>query len=69
MEAVSLRMKEEFLKQGKGKLVVLEESDAITEQGWLKDNPFGVYSDWEQHVLDRGDPMYRLMLSKSTSSR
>ncbi|KAL5538226.1 hypothetical protein UlMin_045437 [Ulmus minor] len=69
IEAVSLRMKEEFLKHGKGKLIVLEESDAITEQGWLKDNPFGVYSDWEQHVLDRGDPMYRLMLSKSTSSR
>lgn len=64
-----MRMKEQFLKYGKGKLtIVLEKNYAITNQGWLKDNPFGVRSDWEQHVLDRGDPMYRLMLCKSTSS-
>lgn len=61
-------MKEEFLKYGKGKLIVDEESNAVTSRGWLKENPFGVWSDWEQHVLDRGGPMYRLMLSKSTST-
>lgn len=64
-----MRMKEQFLRYGKGKLtIVLEKCYAITNQGWLKDNPFGVRSDWEQHVLDRGHPMYRLMLCKSTSS-
>ncbi|PON60318.1 Phosphoglycerate kinase [Parasponia andersonii] len=68
IEAVSLRMKEEFLKYGKGRLIVHEESNAITSEGWLKENPFGVRSDWEQHVLDRGDPLYRVMLSKSTNA-
>ncbi|KAM6568883.1 hypothetical protein CsatB_016868 [Cannabis sativa] len=67
IEAVSLRMKEEFLKYGKGRLVVHEGGNAITSEGWLKENPFGIRSDWEQHVLDRGDPMYRLMLSKLTN--
>lgn len=67
IEAVSVRMREEFLKYGKGKLVVQELSSAINEQGWLKENPFGVRSDWEQHVIDRGAPMYRLMLSKSSN--
>ncbi|XP_062117295.1 uncharacterized protein LOC133831128 isoform X2 [Humulus lupulus] len=65
--AVSLRMKEEVLKYGKGRLIVHEEGNA-TSEGWLKENPFGVRSDWEQHVLDRGDPMYRLMLSKLTNA-
>ncbi|XP_030495439.2 uncharacterized protein LOC115711248 isoform X1 [Cannabis sativa] len=67
IEAVSLRMKEEFLKYGKGRLVVHEGGNAITSEGWLKENPFGIRSDWERHVLDRGDPMYRLMLSKLTN--
>ncbi|XP_034218768.1 phosphoglycerate kinase-like isoform X2 [Prunus dulcis] len=69
IEAVSLRMKEQFQRYGKGKLTVVhEQSFAITNSGWLKDNPFGVRSDWEQHVLARGDPMYRLMLCKSTTT-
>lgn len=69
MEAVSLRMKEQFQRYGKGKLTVVhEQSFAITNSGWLKDNPFGVRSDWEQHVLARGDPMYRLLLCKSTTT-
>lgn len=62
-----MRMREEFLKYGKGKLVVQELSSAVNEQGWLKENPFGVRSDWEEHVIDRGAPMYRLMLSKSSN--
>ena len=45
---------------GKGKLEVME----TEELGWLKENPLGVPSDWERHVLGRGDPMYRLLLSK-----
>ncbi|KAF3441833.1 hypothetical protein FNV43_RR15748 [Rhamnella rubrinervis] len=42
IEAVSVRMREEFLKYGKGKLVVKELSSAVNEQGWLKENPFEV---------------------------
>lgn len=68
IEAVSGRMREEFLKFGKGKLAAHEECGDKTNQGWLRENPFGVMSDWEQHVIDRGAPMYRLMLSKSTTT-
>lgn len=66
VEAVALRMKEAFLLYGKGKLAVFQEQDG---EGWLSENPFGVRSDWERHVLDRGDPMFRLMLSKSTTTK
>nr|GLL25176.1 uncharacterized protein LOC109182250 [Ipomoea trifida] len=62
IEEVAIRMKEEFSKYGKGKLAV-ENLDKAT--GWLKENPLGIQSDWEHHVLDRGHPMYRLCLSKS----
>ncbi|KAI8563311.1 hypothetical protein RHMOL_Rhmol03G0102600 [Rhododendron molle] len=70
IEAVAVRMKEQFLQYGKGKLTLVEEhSDVdISQGGWLKENPFGVRSDWEQHVIDRGDPMFRIMLCKSTRS-
>ena len=60
-------MREQFLKYGKGKLSVVHDQDAKIYGEWLDENPFGVRSDWEQHVIDRGAPMYRLMLSKSTS--
>nr|GMC82551.1 phosphoglycerate kinase, cytosolic-like isoform X1 [Ipomoea batatas] len=54
-------MKEEFSKYGKGKLAVENlDKAAIHKGGWLKENPLGIQSDWEQHVLDRGHPMYRL---------
>ncbi|GAV90593.1 PGK domain-containing protein/Methyltransf_4 domain-containing protein [Cephalotus follicularis] len=69
IEAVALRMKEEFLKYCKGKLILAHDQyDAkINQRVWLRENPFGVRSDWERHVINRGAPMYRLMLSKSTS--
>ncbi|KAG7964401.1 hypothetical protein I3843_09G168800 [Carya illinoinensis] len=68
IEAVAIRMREQFLKYGKGKLsVVHDQGDTKSREGWLEENPFGVRSDWEQHVIYRGAPMYRLMLSKSTS--
>ncbi|KAL1545825.1 phosphoglycerate kinase [Salvia divinorum] len=60
IEDVAKRMKEEFLIYGKGQLEIME----TEELGWLKENPLGVPSDWERHVLARGDPMYRLLLSK-----
>lgn len=68
IEAVALRMKELFLKIGKGKLNLWNDQyHARMNLGeWLEENPFGVMSDWEQHVIDRGAPMYRLMLSKSS---
>lgn len=58
VEAVVLRMRKEFINYGKGKLVV------GCDYGWLKENPYGVRTDWEQHVFDRGDPMYRFMFKK-----
>ncbi|KAM3408251.1 hypothetical protein ACQJBY_001433 [Aegilops geniculata] len=56
VESVLLGMKEQFISHGKGQLVV--DSDGRME------NPFGVVSDWERHVLARGAPMYRTMLRK-----
>ncbi|RWR72261.1 Phosphoglycerate kinase [Cinnamomum micranthum f. kanehirae] len=65
IEPVALRMKELFIMYGKGKLLVMDDRNDVDGRGWLKENPFGVRSDWEQHVVDRGAPMYRLMLSKA----
>ncbi|GAB4833614.1 hypothetical protein Ancab_031859 [Ancistrocladus abbreviatus] len=66
IEAVAVRMRDQFLRDSKGKLAVVHDKDVNTfdYRGWLKDNPFGVQSDWERHVIARGAPMYRLMLSK-----
>lgn len=58
IEVVALRMKEQFLKYGNGKFRIDHKEE------WLIENPFGVQSDWEKHVLDNGNPMYRIMLSK-----
>lgn len=63
-------MKEEFTKYGQGKLRVMHDCEDSTshQDGWLKENPFGIRSDWEQHVIDREAPMYRLLLLKSLPS-
>ncbi|WJX70840.1 phosphoglycerate kinase [Trifolium repens] len=61
VKEVALRMKEQFMRYGKGKLV-LEHG----QSDWLDENPLGVRSDWEKHVLERGAPMYRMMFSKSS---
>jgi len=58
VESVLLVMKEQFLSYSKGQLVI----DGVS--GHQIDNPFGVVSDWERHVLARGAPMYRTMLKK-----
>ncbi|XP_074312041.1 uncharacterized protein LOC141647657 isoform X2 [Silene latifolia] len=63
VEEVARRMREQFLTEGKQKLVI-EDSDNDCN-GWLKENPFGVRSDWERHVLARKLPMYRLMFYKT----
>lgn len=70
VKEVAVRMKKEFMNYGKGKLTVMHDSEDITSQqdGWLNENPFGIRSDWEQHVIERGAPMYRLLLLKSSSS-
>ncbi|KAI9122332.1 hypothetical protein K1719_007021 [Acacia pycnantha] len=66
VEEVAIRMKEQFLRYGKGKLnMVHDQAQCNGRSSWLMENPFGVRSDWERHVLDRGAPMYRLMFSKS----
>ncbi|XP_057549345.1 uncharacterized protein LOC130827599 isoform X4 [Amaranthus tricolor] len=66
IEAVATRMSNQFLNQGKNKLAIAydEEDSTVGPGGWLKENPFGIRSDWERHVLARGAPMYRLMLYK-----
>ncbi|XP_057445565.1 uncharacterized protein LOC130737738 isoform X2 [Lotus japonicus] len=64
---VAIRMKEQFLRYGKGKLE-LEPDKCNGQSEWLKENPFGVMSDWEKHVLERGAPMYRMMFSKSSAT-
>ncbi|CAI9273283.1 unnamed protein product [Lactuca saligna] len=51
IEGVALRVKEEFLKYGNGKFIIDH------QEKWLKENPFGVESDWEKHVLDNGAPI------------
>lgn len=60
VEAVALRMKEQFTVYSKGKLAF----DGVDDGGWLQENPFGVRSDWEQHVIDRGGRMYRMLFRK-----
>ncbi|KAL1338493.1 hypothetical protein HN51_033123 [Arachis hypogaea] len=64
VKAVAMRMKEQFLRHGKGKLDLMH-SQSNGQSEWLEENPFGVRSDWERHVLERRDPMYRMMFSKS----
>ncbi|KAG5584290.1 hypothetical protein H5410_044724 [Solanum commersonii] len=70
VKEVAVRMKKEFMKYGKGKLTVMHDLEDITshKDGWLNENPFGIRSDWEQHVIERGTPMYRLLLLKSSPS-
>lgn len=60
VESVLLGMKEQFISHGKGQLVV----DSDDSGNCRMENPFGVVSDWERHVLARGAPMYRTMLRK-----
>ncbi|KAK2974729.1 hypothetical protein RJ640_007156 [Escallonia rubra] len=66
IEPVALRMKEQFIEHGKGKLAVVQDHQdtAVGQEEWLKENPFGVQSDWEQHVLHRGDPICTLQGSE-----
>ncbi|CAL9754442.1 unnamed protein product [Musa acuminata subsp. burmannicoides] len=59
IETVTTRMKHLFITYGKGKLVV--DGD---DRDWMEENPFGVQTDWEQHVIERGAPMYRIILKK-----
>ncbi|KAF0898786.1 hypothetical protein E2562_011865, partial [Oryza meyeriana var. granulata] len=63
VESVLLGMKEQFMTYGKGRLVVDGDASAGGGGGQME-NPFGVASDWERHVLARGAPMYRTMLRK-----
>ncbi|XP_058751235.1 phosphoglycerate kinase, cytosolic-like [Vicia villosa] len=64
VEEVAMRMKEQFSRYSKNKLVMEH-----GQSEWLDENPFGVKSDWEKHVLERGAPMYRMLFSKSSEIR
>ncbi|KAK8948963.1 hypothetical protein KSP39_PZI005839 [Platanthera zijinensis] len=61
IEAVTIRMEEQFIKCGKGRIILEEDGEG---NRWLPENPFEVRSDWERHVLDRRGRMYRTMLRK-----
>ncbi|CAI8594100.1 unnamed protein product [Vicia faba] len=61
VEEVAMRMKEQFSRYSKNKLVMEH-----GQNDWLDENPFGVKSEWEKHVLERGAPMYRMLFSKSS---
>lgn len=63
VKEVAIRMKKQFIMYGKD-LVIVGDSEQ-----WLKCNPFGVRSDWERHVLDRGDLMYRMMMKKMSNTK
>lgn len=67
VEEVAMRLRKQFLDEGKGKLAIVydDENMIAGSGGWLRENPFGVRSDWERHVLARGGSMYRLMLYKT----
>jgi phosphoglycerate kinase len=49
-----------FIKYGRGKMV----NDVHDREEWMEENPFGVCTDWELHILARGNPKYRTMLRK-----
>ncbi|KAK8969642.1 hypothetical protein KSP40_PGU007521 [Platanthera guangdongensis] len=61
MQRFSYRMEEQFIKYGKGRVILEDDGEG---NRWLPENPFEVRSDWEQHVLGRGGRMYRTMLRK-----
>ncbi|XP_020084507.1 uncharacterized protein LOC109707563 isoform X2 [Ananas comosus] len=61
IEAVAIRMKEQFILYGKGEVSV----DGGDGTEWIDENPLGVRSDWERHVIGRGAPMYRTILIKA----
>ncbi|OAY71813.1 Phosphoglycerate kinase [Ananas comosus] len=61
VEAVAIRMKEQFILYGKGEVSV----DGGDGTEWIDENPLGVRSDWERHVIGRGAPMYRTILIKA----
>ncbi|KAJ3682494.1 hypothetical protein LUZ60_015067 [Juncus effusus] len=50
IETVTIRMREQFIEYGRGKMVT-------NEKEWMEENPFGVRSDWELHTLARGNPI------------
>ncbi|XP_057840710.1 uncharacterized protein LOC131050527 isoform X3 [Cryptomeria japonica] len=64
VKEVALRMKNQFLQYGRGKVIMSAEHDECDKEIWLGNNPFSIFSDWEQHVIASGRPMYRVMLSK-----
>ncbi|XP_039068104.1 tRNA (guanine-N(7)-)-methyltransferase-like isoform X2 [Hibiscus syriacus] len=58
VKAVAMRMKEQFFQYGKGKLHPSHDFHGVKINGntWLEENPFGIRSDGQQHVIDQGAP-------------
>ncbi|KAI5060276.1 hypothetical protein GOP47_0024696 [Adiantum capillus-veneris] len=71
VKSVAMQLRKDFLEYEKGRLrMSIEHHDAAKcdSEGWLLTNPLGVSSDWEDHVLQRGDQMFRVLLSCFSNS-
>ena len=67
VKSVALELREDFMEHGNGCIgmsIEHEDSSKCDEEGWLVDNPYGVSSDWEDHVLGCGKRMYRVLLAR-----
>lgn len=67
VKAVAKRLRQDFLELGESYITLsIEHLDKLRcdSEGWLLDNPYGVLTDWESHVLQRGDRMYRVLLTR-----
>ncbi|GLJ11292.1 hypothetical protein SUGI_0151010 [Cryptomeria japonica] len=60
VKEVALRMKNQFLQYGRGKVIMSAEHDECDKEIWLGNNPFSIFSDWEQHVIASGRPIHLL---------
>ena len=67
VKSVALQLREDFMEHGNGCICMShehEDSSKCDDEGWLVENPYGVSTDWEAHVLGRGKRMYRILLSR-----
>ncbi|MCO5593768.1 hypothetical protein L7F22_047785 [Adiantum nelumboides] len=71
VKSVAMQLRQDFLEYGKSRIRLSNEHHDAAKcdaEGWLLTNPLGVSSDWEDHVLQRGDRMYRVLLSCFSNS-
>lgn len=67
VKSVALQLREDFMEYGKGCIglsIEHEYPSKCDDEGWLVKNPYGISSDWEDHVLACGKRMYRVLLAR-----